>query len=98
MSRIPVVLLWAGLLPVMDLAVAQSTTGTIAGNVTDSSGSPVAGAKVTATNVQTNVTRGANTAQDGSYSLLFLPIGTYRIDIDVNGFKKFEQTGVVLEV
>src|SRR5260370_1860134 len=98
MWRPSVVLLWASLLPLVDLAVAQSTTGTIAGSVTDSSGSPVAGAKVTATNVQTNVARSANTAQDGSYSLPFLPIGTYRIDIDVSGFKKFEQTGVVLEV
>jgi len=82
----------------MNLAVAQSTTGTIAGTVTDSSGSAVAGAKVTATNPETNVSRSTMTAQDGSYSLLFLPIGTYRINIDVNGFKNFEQTGVVLEV
>jgi hypothetical protein len=92
------VLLWVSLMAVMDLAMAQSTTGTIAGSVTDSSGSPVAGEKVTATNVETNVTRGTNTSQDGSYSLPFIPIGTYRINIDVTGFKKFEQTGVVLDV
>jgi hypothetical protein len=81
-----------------NLALAQSATGTIAGNVTDSSGSPIPHAKVTATNTDTNVTRNATTAQDGSYSVLFLPVGTYRVDVDVAGFKKFEQTGIVLEV
>src|SRR5437763_11008258 len=79
-------------------AWAQSTTGNIAGTVTDSSGAPVAGAKVTAINVSTNVARTTATLQDGSYSLLFLPVGTYKIEVNVSGFKKFEQTGVVLEV
>src|SRR5579872_53879 len=77
---------------------AQSTTGAIAGNVTDSSGSPVPGAKVSAVNVETNVSRGTTSLQDGSYQILFLPVGTYKIEVNVAGFKKFEQTGVVLEV
>src|SRR5260370_19440778 len=47
---------------------------------------------------KTNAARSANAGQDGSESVPFLPIGTYRIDIDVSGFKKFEQLGVVLEV
>jgi hypothetical protein len=81
-----------------NLALSQSATGTIAGNVTDSSGSPIPHAKVTATNTDTNVSRNATTAQDGSYSILFLPVGTYRVDVNVTGFKKFEQTGIVLEV
>src|SRR6266566_215216 len=80
------------------LALAQSTTGTIAGNVTDVSGSPIVDAKVIATNVETNVSRSAVTKPDGSYSVLFLPVGTYRVEVNVPGFKKFEQTGVVLEV
>ncbi len=80
------------------LALAQSTTGTIAGNVTDVSGSPIVDARVIATNVETNVSRSAVTKPDGSYSVLFLPVGTYRVEVNVPGFKKFEQTGVVLEV
>ena len=80
------------------LAFAQGTTATISGNVTDSSGSAVAGASVTATNLDTNVTRKQSTQDDGSYSLLFLPIGNYRVEISGTGFKKFEQTGIVLEV
>jgi hypothetical protein len=79
-------------------AFAQGTTATISGNVTDASGSAIAGATVTATNLATNTARTATSAQDGSYSLLFLPIGTYKVEISGPGFKKFEQTGIVLDV
>ena len=50
---ISILLLFACLIP----AWAQSTTGNIAGTVADPSGAPVAGAKVTAINLSTNVTR-----------------------------------------
>src|SRR5712692_7925732 len=80
------------------VGVAQSTTGTISGNVTDASGSGVPEAKVTATEVSTNISRSVQSASDGSYSILFLPVGTYKVDVNTAGFKKFEQTGIVLEV
>jgi hypothetical protein len=79
-------------------AFAQATTATIFGSITDASGAAVPGAEVTATNVETNVTRSATTGADGSYQLVFLPIGTYRVDANARGFKKFEQTGIVLDV
>ena len=63
------------------LAFGQGRTATISGTVTDSSGSAIAGAKVTAINVDTNVSREQSSQADGAYSLLFLPIGTYRIEI-----------------
>src|SRR5215831_7288188 len=64
------------------VALAQSTTGSISGNVTDSSGAAVANAKVTATEVSTNTARTVQSATDGSYQILFLPIGTYRIEVN----------------
>jgi len=76
----------------------QLTTATINGAVTDSSGGAIAGADVTATNVETNVGRSSTTASDGSYSLLFLSIGNYKVEISAKGFKKFERTGLILEV
>src|SRR5712692_9012078 len=78
--------------------LAQSTTGTISGTVTDPSGAAIPSAKVTATEVATNISRSAQPAPDGSYSILFLPVGTYRLEVNATGFKKFEQTGIVLEV
>src|SRR5215467_9543417 len=64
--------------PNFNPAWAQSTTGNIAGKITDPSGAPIAGAKVAAINVETNVARSTTSLQDGSYSLLFLPVGTYK--------------------
>ena len=79
-------------------AYGQGTTATISGNVTDTTGASVAGAKVIATNLGTNLVQTATTASDGSYSLLFLPVGNYKVEINATGFKKFDQTGITLDV
>ncbi|MDQ6758935.1 MAG: TonB-dependent receptor [Acidobacteriota bacterium] len=82
----------------MPCAVAQTTTGSISGKIMDVSGAAVANAKVVATELATNVSRDTTSSSDGSYSLLFLPVGSYRVDVTVTGFKKFEQTGIILEL
>jgi hypothetical protein len=82
----------------LGIAPAQNTTASISGTVTDPAGAFIAGATVTATNVNTNITRTATTQNDGSYSLPFLPVGSYKVEINAAGFKKFEQTGILLEV
>lgn len=82
----------------VSLALAQGTTATIYGTVTDSTGAVVPGAQVTATHIETNVSRATNTDNDGRYSLPFLPVGTYRLEATAAGFRKFEQSGIVLEV
>src|SRR5205807_9419045 len=72
--------------------LAQSTTGTISGNVTDASGAAAAAAKVTATEVATNVPRSVEVAPDGSYQILFLPIGTYHVEVNATACNQVEQT------
>ncbi len=71
---------------------AQSPTGRIIGNVTDPSGAAIPGARVTATNVGTNISRETTTGPDGFYQILALPIGTYDVAIRTQGFleQKFE--------
>jgi hypothetical protein len=83
---------------VSGLPLWPQTTGTIFGTVSDSSGSVIQGAKITIIQVDTNVTRTATSTAEGSYSVPFVPIGTYRVEVDAAGFKKFEQTGIVLDV
>ena len=78
--------------------LAQATTATISGTVTDSSGAIVPNIAVTAINVDTNLTRSANSNETGEYIIRFLPVGTYRVEVIGSGFKKYEQTGVVLDV
>ncbi|MCI0622112.1 MAG: carboxypeptidase regulatory-like domain-containing protein [Acidobacteria bacterium] len=86
------VLLWPNRSP------AQITSATILGTVADASGAVVPNAQVTATNVETNFSRSANTDALGQYVIKFLPIGAYRVEFSANNFKKFVQTGVVLEL
>ncbi len=79
-------------------ASAQVTTVTISGTVSDATGAVVPGAQVTAINTETNFSRTATTDSLGQYSIQFLPIGPYRLEVSASGFKKFVQSGIVLEV
>jgi hypothetical protein len=79
-------------------AQAQVATGTILGNVKDSSGAAVPGASVTATNQGTQFSRTTTTDASGQYALRLLPLGDYKLEVTLAGFKNFAQTGIVLEV
>jgi hypothetical protein len=76
---------------------AQETTGTIAGNVTDTSGAVVVGATVTATNTLTNTVRSTVTDSAGQYTIPALPAGTYAINVDKTGFQGQRINSIVLD-
>jgi hypothetical protein len=86
------------LLAVPLVAVAQVTTATIVGTVSDPSGSTVPGAQVTARNVDTGLTRSVTSGDSGTYRLEFLPVGKYDIEVTYAGFKKALLSGIVLQV
>jgi hypothetical protein len=89
----------AAFLAVLALPVqAQVTTSTILGTVRDRSGAVVPGATVTAVQVETNFTRSTTADNLGQYQIGFLPLGAYRIDVDADGFKRFQQTGILLDI
>jgi hypothetical protein len=73
-------------------------TGSFAGSVLDKSGSIVVGAKVTATSQQTGVVRDVTTDSTGHYSIPFLPVATYTVDVESTGFQSAESKNVVLQV
>ena len=73
-------------------------TGSISGIVTDSSGSVIPGATVTATNTQTGIRSVVKTDQKGFYSFPSLAVGTYDLRVEQKGFKEFEKQGIVIEV
>ncbi|HXY26210.1 MAG TPA: carboxypeptidase regulatory-like domain-containing protein, partial [Candidatus Acidoferrum sp.] len=79
-------------------AGAQSTGGRIRGTVTDASGGAVVGAKVTLINEGTHATREVQTGANGEYIFLEVPVGSYEIDVDQAGFKKFVRKGVGLDL
>ncbi len=77
---------------------AQLTSSTVYGQVTDAMGGAVAGAQVSVTNTDTNLTRTMETNSAGEYRVELLPVGNYRVEITKTGFKKVVLGGVVLEV
>ena len=79
------------------IAWGQATTS-IRGTVTDSCGGYVGGASVTLTNPGSKIARTATAGDDGGYQFLFLPPGTYTLDVAATGFQKYEQTGLQLLV
>ena len=87
-------LCWALAAPVF----AQVTTQTILGTVTDRTGALVPQAHVVAINVDTNITREADADDSGQYAIRFLPTGNYRVEISAPNFKKFTQSGIVLDI
>jgi outer membrane receptor protein involved in Fe transport len=77
---------------------AQTFRGTILGTVTDSSGAAVAGAAVTVKNVNTGLARTVATSVDGTYAAPELPIGSYTVTVEKEGFKQGVVNGVRVEV
>src|SRR5439155_214856 len=79
------------------IAWGQSTAQ-INGTVTDQSGAVLPGVEVTATQTETGLTRSVVSNETGSYVLPNLPVGPYRLEAGLPGFRKFAQTGIVLQV
>ena len=75
---------------------AQGLTGQISGIVADSSGGVLPGATVVITNAGTNTTRETTTGADGAFLFPDLLAGTYDLKVSVQGFKTYEQQGIVL--
>jgi hypothetical protein len=79
---------WSGRLPLLALLVTcglgttktascQTLYGSITGSVTDATGAAVAGATVTATQIETNQSRKGTTNGSGYYTFSSVPPGTY---------------------
>jgi hypothetical protein len=78
--------------------VAQENRATIVGTITDSQGNALPNATVKATNIETNTTTATTSNDSGLYTLPFLPVGRYRINISANGLKTVVRDGVELRV
>ena len=78
--------------------VWAQATAQINGTVADSSGLVLPGVTVIAVHTETGFRREAVTDDTGSYALLNLPTGPYRIEATLSGFRTFSQTGIVLQV
>jgi hypothetical protein len=77
---------------------AQTFYGSITGNVTDPSGSVVPGATVTLTNNATGERRTATSGADGSYRFVNLVPGTYKVEVESSGFRRYTRDQIQVNV
>ncbi len=73
-------------------------TGSIQGVVRDRSQGAIAGAQLTITNVDTNLQYKATAGADGSYRILALPPGNYKLTVTAAGFRTFSESDIVVKV
>ena len=78
--------------------ILAGPTATVTGRVTDPSGGVIAGVKVDATNVETNITFSGETNMEGLYSIPNLPPGTYRVIVQKFAFRTIVKPDVELHV
>ncbi|HEY6340567.1 MAG TPA: carboxypeptidase regulatory-like domain-containing protein [Bryobacteraceae bacterium] len=87
---------WTSLI-VSPKAVAQSIiSGDVTGTVTDPAGATVPDAKVTLTNVATNISQTTSTNMQGNYRFSFLTPGTYKVTVNATGFQATQTTGLLV--
>jgi hypothetical protein len=79
-------------------ASGQSTGGRIRGTVTDSTGGAVVGAKVSISNQANGSQRETETGANGEYIFLEVPVGTYEVQANQAGFKKYLRKGIELNL
>src|SRR5215472_16287478 len=99
MKRITAHLLVGILLLLMTcIGLWAQATAQINGVVQDSSGGVLPGVEVTATQTETGVSRMTVANESGLYTLPNLPLGPYKLEASLPGFRTFAQTGIVLQV
>src|SRR5437762_3602745 len=79
-------------------AVWAQSTAQLSGTVRDQSGAVLPGVEVKATQTATGLERSVLTNETGSYILPNLPVGPYKLEASLPGFRTFAQTGIVLQI
>ena len=79
------------------LAYSQAN-GSLSGTVADKTGSVITGATVKITSPETGLSREARTDDSGHYLVPVLPVATYIIHVEAQGFQTSEQRGIRLQV
>ncbi len=80
------------------LGLSQTTSTSILGTVTDSSGAIVGGARVTIVDVGTGIKRDEVSSSTGDFNFPLLNVGTYDVTVSKEGFKTESRRGILLEL
>ncbi|HXJ38717.1 MAG TPA: carboxypeptidase-like regulatory domain-containing protein, partial [Bryobacteraceae bacterium] len=93
LSKISVLTLLHG-----SLLLAQYTTASLGGAVTDGTGAAVPATSVTVRNPETGFTQNTTSGADGAFLFPRLPVGSYQLKVEKEGFAAYERTGITLTV
>lgn len=77
--------------------LAQQVTGSITGNVADSSGATIPEVQVRLSHPDTGLQRSVTTDHNGDFRFLVVPPGNYTIEASQQGFKTFRRDGIIVE-
>lgn len=93
-------LLWVLLMGSFGLTLTAqvNTQGSVLGTVVDASGAVIAGAEVTAVNLDNGLTSKAVSNDSGNFEILALPLGRYSVTVTAQGFKTWKVESVELTV
>src|SRR6185437_1705276 len=78
--------------------VCAQDRGTITGTITDPGNANVPDAQVTVKNSATGWTQTVKTGADGIYSVPYLPVGSYLVEVDKTGFRRATASDVQVQV
>src|SRR5690242_19692461 len=76
---------------------AQTSTATLTGIITDPSQAKLPGVRVELVNTSTGVASTANTNPQGEFTFTLVPAGEYKLSAEAQGFRRYAQSGIVLE-
>src|ERR1035441_4158701 len=76
---------------------AQVSRGSITGIVTEPTGAGIPGVGITITNIEPGVTNKVKTNESGMYTVPLLEGANYRLSAEKAGFKRYEQTGILVQ-
>jgi hypothetical protein len=77
---------------------SQVATAELTGTVLDTTGAAVPNAKITATNVATNLSHDTVSDASGNYIISLLPPGDYTVTAEAAGFRRLVQSGLILQI
>lgn len=80
------------------VVLAQQSTGTISGIVTDGTGAVIPGAEVAVRNTGTNAVFATSSNESGLYVAPGMAVGAYEISVEADGFRRSVRSGVTLQV
>src|SRR5579871_2722821 len=92
------VILGALLILGVQLAAQTSSTGAVAGVVTDPNQAMISGTQIVVTNEATGEVHTAQSQANGAYTVPLLPPGSYRVEFKKSGFRNTVKTGLAITV